>query len=114
MPEHVRNSSRTDFISWCTAHYGLTMDNSNFNLPSHIATKSFVSSAEIIFSLHAFTSIIPHSAAQFDTIFIYMKNFQDVLLQKNIPYGPLWFDEGINNLRTSFLVWEVFIWKKLF
>ena len=24
-----------------------------------------------------------------------MKNFQDILLQKNIPYGPLWCDEGV-------------------
>ena len=26
MPEHVINSSRTDFISWCTARYRLTID----------------------------------------------------------------------------------------
>ena len=26
MPEHVINSSRTDFISWYTARYRLTMD----------------------------------------------------------------------------------------
>ena len=24
-----------------------------------------------------------------------MKNFQDILHQKNMPYGPLWCDEGI-------------------
>ena len=26
MPEHVINSSRTDFIGWCTARYRLTID----------------------------------------------------------------------------------------
>ena len=39
MPEHVINSSKTDFISWYTACYRLTMDDSNFNLPSYIAAK---------------------------------------------------------------------------
>ena len=89
MPEHAINSSRTDFISWCPAPYRFTMDDSNFNLPSFIATKYLVSSSEIIPTLCAFTPIIPHPKTQFETIFTYMKNFQDVLLQKNIPYGPL-------------------------
>ena len=89
MLEDVINSSRTDFICWYTAHYRLTMDDSNFNLPSYIATKSLVSSAEIISTLCAFTPIIPHLVTQFDTIFTCMKNFQDVLLHKNISYGPL-------------------------
>ena len=72
-------------MRWCIARYRLTMDDSNFNLPSYIATKSLVSSAEIIPTLCAFTAIIPHPATQFDTIFTCMKNSQDVLLQKNIP-----------------------------
>ena len=95
IPEHVINSTRIDFISWYTARYRLTMDDSNFNLPSYIATKSLVLLAEIIPTLCAFTPIIPHPATQFDTIFTCMKNFQDVLLQKNIPYGPLWSNEGV-------------------
>ena len=45
IPEHVINSSRIDFISWYAARYRLTMDDSNFNLPSYIATKSLVLSA---------------------------------------------------------------------
>ena len=50
MPQHVINS-----FSWCTARYRLTMDDSNFNLPSYILTKSLVSSVEIIPTLCAFT-----------------------------------------------------------
>ena len=71
------------------------MDDSNFNLPSYIAIKSIVSSVETIPTLCAFTPIILHPATQFDTIFTCMKNFQDVLLQKNIPYGPSWSKEGV-------------------
>ena len=71
------------------------MDDSNFNLPSYIATKSLVSSAKIIPTLCAFTPMIPHPATQFETIFTCIKNFQDLLLQKNIPYGRLWSDEGV-------------------
>ena len=43
----------------------------------------------------AFTPIIPHPAIEFDTIHTAMVNFQDVLLQKGLPYGPLWSDEGV-------------------
>ena len=57
MPEHVINSSRTDFISWYTVRYRLIMDDSNFNLASYIATTSLVSSDEIIPTLCAFTLI---------------------------------------------------------
>ena len=122
MPEHIMNSSRTDFISWRTARYRLTMDGSNFNLPSYIATKSLVSSFEIIPTLCTFTAIIPYAATQFDTIFTCTKNFQDVLLQMD-SYGPtrpsIELPERYNycdlkNLTTYFLVQVVFIWKKLF
>ena len=46
----------------------------------------------------AFTPIIPHPATEYDTINTTMKNFQDVLLQKNLQYGPLWCDEGVYRL----------------
>ena len=61
MPEHVINSSRTDFISWYTVRYRLIMDDSNFNLASYIATASLVSSGEIIPTLCALTLIKYHS-----------------------------------------------------
>ena len=43
----------------------------------------------------AFTPIIPHPATEYDTIFTCMRNFQDVLLQRDLEYGPLWCDEGV-------------------
>ena len=43
----------------------------------------------------AFTPIIPHLATEYDTIFTCMRNFQDVLLQRDLEYGPLWCDEGV-------------------
>ena len=116
MPEHVINSSKSDFINCYTARYRLTMDDSNFSLPSFIGTKSLVSSAAIISTLCAFTPIIPHPATQFDIIFTCMKNFEDVLLQKKFlmdRYGPTRVSIelpkrynycDLKNLTTSFLV----------
>ena len=42
-----------------------------------------------------FTPIIPHPATEYGTIFICIKNYQDVLKQKNISAGALWCDEGV-------------------
>ena len=44
---------------------------------------------------HAFTPITPYPATEQDTIYTCMVNFQDVLMQKNLEYGPLWCDEGV-------------------
>ena len=43
----------------------------------------------------AFTPIIPHPATEYDRIFTSMRNLQDVLLQRDLEYGPLWCDEGV-------------------
>ena len=42
-----------------------------------------------------FTPIIPYPATEYDTIFTAMRNFQDVLRQKDQNYGPLWCDKGV-------------------
>ena len=47
---------------------------------------------------YAFTPIIRHPATEYDTIFTCMKNFQDVLKQRNAESGPLWSDEGVYRL----------------
>ena len=31
-------------------------------------------------------------------IFTYMKNVQDILYQKCLPYSPLWYDSGVYRL----------------
>ena len=46
----------------------------------------------------AFTHIVPYLAAQYDTIFTCMVNFQDVMVQDGQQYGSLWYDEGIYRL----------------
>ena len=43
----------------------------------------------------AFIPIIPHPATEYDTIFRRMRNFQDVFLQRDLVYGPLWCNEGV-------------------
>ena len=41
------------------------------------------------------TPILPNPATEYKTIFTCMKNFQDVLQQRNLDYGPLCCDKGI-------------------
>ena len=41
---------------------------------------------------------IIHPATEYDTINTTMKNFQDVILQNNLQYCPLWCDERIYRL----------------
>ena len=45
-----------------------------------------------------FASKIPHSAAEYDSIFTTLANFQDILRQKDMSCGTLWFDKGIYSL----------------
>ena len=42
--------------------------------------------------IYAYHSI---PTTEYATIYTCMKNFQDILHQKNMPYGPLWCDEGV-------------------
>ena len=41
------------------------------------------------------TKILPNPTTQFETIYTCMKNFQDILKQCELPYGPLWSDQGV-------------------
>ena len=105
MPEHVRNFSRTDFISI------LHVIGSPWTIQiliSHLILlqKSIASSVEIISTLCAFTPITPHLPTQFDNIFTCMKNFQDVLLQKNFPFALLWSDEGVYRISEEIQLLE--------
>ena len=47
----------------------------------------------------AFTPIIPYPATEYDTIFMTMVNFQDVMQQRGISYGPLWSHKKFVNLK---------------
>ena len=57
--------------------------------------KSVISSENARITNSAFTPIILHPATDFTTIYTSMKNYQDILNQRNIPYGPLWCEEGV-------------------
>ena len=105
MPGHVINFSRTDFIS--TLHV-IGSPWTIQILISHLMLlqKSFVSSVEIIPTLCTFTPRTPHLATQFENIFTCMKNFQDVLLQKNFPHPLLWSDEGVYRISKEIQLLE--------
>ena len=57
--------------------------------------QSLKSTVDVKIIKSAFTPIIPHPDTDFSTIYTCMKNYQDVLIQRNVPYGPLWCDEGV-------------------
>ena len=73
-----------------------------------------------------FTPIFPHPITDFESVYTVMRHFQDVIKQKEQTCGPLWCDEVVHQLAkeiqllrpdefdNSFLVWEVFIRKRLF
>ena len=64
-------------------------------VPSFTETNSLIFSDRRPLTRIAFTPIIPYPATEFDTIHTCMVNFQDVLTQKGLSYGPLWCDEGV-------------------
>lgn len=67
------------------------------NLPSFIATCSQLRgniSAPKITEL-SFIPVLPYKSTSMDSIYTTMKNFQDVLKQRNEEYGALWCDEGV-------------------
>ena len=71
---------------------------SNFDfsqIPSYASVRSLLTPNIPTVTSIAFTPILPYPATEYDTINTTMKNFQDVLLQKGLQYGPLWSDEGV-------------------
>ena len=59
------------------------------NVPSFVAVNSLFADPSDAITRFAFTPIIPHPATEYNTIFTAMRNFQDVLMQKNQESGPL-------------------------
>ena len=49
-------------------------------------------------TITAQTPILPFPVTEYDTVFTCMTNFQDVLKQLGLPYGPLWSDEGVYHI----------------
>ena len=67
----------------------------NPSIRSFTAPNSLLDRKKYVLTRIAFTPIIPHPAKECDTINTCMKNFQDVLAQNELEYGPLWCDEGV-------------------
>ena len=65
------------------------------SIPSFTALNSLLSDNIKTVTRCAFTPIISHPVTEFDTIHTCMKNFQDVLIQKGLEYGPWWSDEDV-------------------
>ena len=59
-----------------------------------LVSKSIIQ-AKRNFNNKRFYPILPYPTTQFDTIYTCMKKFQDILKQRELPYGPLWSDQGV-------------------
>ena len=84
-----------DFKLWILARHKTSILTNEIKAPSFIAMKSLLSLVNVKIAKRVFTPIIPHPATDFSTIYTGMKNYQDILNQPNVPYGPLWCDEGV-------------------
>ena len=91
---NVNESATMDSKLWILAGHKIPIPKDEIKIPSFVAMKSLISSENVRITNSAFTPIIPHPATDFSTIYTSMKNYQDILNQRNIPYGPLWYDEG--------------------
>ena len=92
---NVNESATMDFKLWILVRHKTPIPKDEIKIPSFVAMKSLISSENVRITNSAFTPIIPHPATDFSTIYTSMKNYQDILNQRNIPYGPLWCDEGV-------------------
>ena len=57
--------------------------------------KSLISRANVEIAKCMFTPIIPHPVTEYSTIYTCLKNYQDILNQRHIPYGPLQCDKEV-------------------
>ena len=82
-------SSRKQLKTWSAAWSNLFPVVKNNLIPLFAATNRLLSSLVEVMTSFAFTPVVPYLATEFDTIFTCMKNFQDVVQQRNLEYGPL-------------------------
>ena len=91
----TKETSRNQFLIWSASRSLPSTQSDSNQVPSFTATNSFFQNTTTVLTSFAFTPIIPYPATEYDTIFTCMKNFQDVLQQRDLDYGPLWSDEGV-------------------
>ena len=103
MQDIIKNSHK-HYDTWIVARYfskSRDTSGSEFDgqcIPSFSATNSMLQAMLPKVTTATSTPIIPHPANEYDTINTTMKNYQDVLMQNNLQYGPLWSDEGVYRL----------------
>ena len=97
VPENIRKILLEEYDAWCISrHVKPTLSNSEIKkIPSFIGIKSLLSTERVTLTTCAFTPILPYPATQYGTIYTCMKNFQDILKQRELPYGPLWCDPDV-------------------
>ena len=88
--DEVLENTKTNFLIWSAARSNFLkpMDTPHV-VPSFTSANSLFADPVDAITRFSFTSIIPHPATEYDTIFTCMLNFQDVLSQRNQEYGPL-------------------------
>ena len=94
--ENIAQLRQEEYNAWCSSRHIKPISDSEKNkIPSFIGIKSLLSKQKVTLTTSAFTSILPYPATQFDTICTCMKNFQNILKQRELPYGPLWSDQVV-------------------
>ena len=97
----ISDSATNEYMTWCLSrfvtHRNLPKYSScdSANIPSFAAVNGLLLNDKSSITSVGFTPIIPHPATEYGTIFTRIKNYQDVLKQKNISAGALWCDEGV-------------------
>ena len=97
VPENIRKIRLEEYNGRCISrHVKPTFSNSEIKkIPSFIGIKSLLSTERVTLTTCAFTPTLPYPATQYDTTYTRMKNFQDILKQRELLYGPLWCDQGV-------------------
>ena len=123
VPENVKDFVTVDFKLWILVRRKTSILTNEIKAPSFIAIKSLLSWVNVKITKSAFTPIILHPATDISTTYKCMKNYQDILNQRNVPHSPLWCDEGVYQIAMEIQLlrpddelrkWEAFILKILF
>ena len=99
--EELILTAKNEYMTWCTSRFLITKNLPEYsslespNIPSFAAVNGLLLNDRNPPTRVGFTPIIPFPATEYNTIFTYMKNYQDVLEQKRVPTGALWCDEGV-------------------
>ena len=95
--QSIEEHASKKYFIWVLARY-FKEDTYAQSVPSFPATNSLLLQDSPKITITAQTPILPFPVTEYDTVFTCMTNFQDVLKQLDLPYGPLWSDEGVYHI----------------